>query len=71
MTYNVFSGTLNLTQLLNCVYMYCNFICGLSDVIIKTFSQSVTIVSGNRYQGPEGLAAFQFSCILYSLCDEG
>jgi len=25
------------------VYMHCIFICGLSDVIIKTFSQSVSI----------------------------
>jgi len=24
------------------VYIHCNFICGLSDVIIKTFSQSVS-----------------------------
>jgi len=30
------------------LYMHCNFICGLSDVVIKTFSQSInhtTIVS--------------------------
>jgi len=25
------------------VHIHCNFICGLSDVIIKTFSQSATV----------------------------
>jgi len=29
--------------------MHCNFICGLSDVIIKTFSQSVNDVTVNVF----------------------
>jgi len=30
------------------LYMHCNFICGLSDVVIKTFSQSVNQSYNNR-----------------------
>jgi len=38
-------GLVFIVQTLSFMNCSCNFICGLSDVIIKTFSQSVSIVT--------------------------